>query len=103
MKHAFWLLIGMGLATAPHAQEIHKCLAGDAVAYQSAPCGDGQVEVRVAKLPDYADPPQRDGASAPSFDSPAAPRPTRCPRRRMSAASQRGLPFSHVDRARHDR
>ena len=93
MKHAVWLLIGIGLATAPHAQEIHKCLAGDAVAYQSAPCGGGQVEARVLKLPDYADPPQRDGASGPAFDSSAAPVSGAQPAPTDVPAAQAAFPF----------
>jgi hypothetical protein len=69
MKHAAWLLICIGLATASQAQEIRKCVADGVVAYQNAPCSDGQVEATVLKLPDYADPPQRDGATVPVLDS----------------------------------
>jgi hypothetical protein len=96
MKHAFWLLIGVGFATAAPAQEIHKCLADDSVAYQSAPCGDGQVEARLPKLPDYADPAQRDGASGPAFDSSAAPVPDSAdsaPTQAHVPASQAAFPF----------
>jgi hypothetical protein len=69
MKHRAWLLVCIGLATASQAQEIRKCVADGVVAYQSAPCSDGQAEASVPKLPDYADPPERDGATAPVPDS----------------------------------
>lgn len=73
MKHRTWLLVCIGLATASQAQEIRKCVADGVVAYQNAPCSDGQAEAGVLKLPDYADPPQRDGATAPVPDSSTAP------------------------------
>jgi hypothetical protein len=68
MKHRFWMFacVGFAMATAGHAQEIRKCLDNGVVGYQSAPCGVGQVDSGVVKLPAYADPPQRDGASAPA-------------------------------------
>ena len=69
MKLRAWLLVCIGLATASQAQEIRKCVADGVVAYQNAPCSDGQAEAGVLKLPDYADPPQRDGATAPVPDS----------------------------------
>ena len=69
MKHRAWLLVCIGLATASQAQEARKCVADGLVAYRNAPCSDGQAEAGVLKLPDYADPPQRDGATAPVPDS----------------------------------
>jgi hypothetical protein len=58
--------VGFAIATASHAQEIRKCVDRGVVGYQNAPCAVGQVDAGVVKLPDYADPPQRDGASAPA-------------------------------------
>ena len=52
-------------AAGAHAQEIHKCVDQGIVAYQNAPCSARQVDAGPVKLPDYADPPQRDMASAP--------------------------------------
>jgi len=68
MKHRFWVYacIGFAIATASHAQEIRKCVDRGVTGYQNAPCGVGQVDAGVVKLPEYADPPQRDGASAPA-------------------------------------
>lgn len=97
MKRVFWLLISMGLATAPQAQEVHRCLADEVVGYQSTPCGNGQVDAGVLKLPDYADPAQRDGASAPGLDASAAAASKALPATPTAAAdapgSQRAFPF----------
>jgi len=73
MKHGAWLLIFLGTAAASGAHEIHKCIDDGAVSYQNAPCSDGQVQARVPKLPDYADPPERDAATAPASASSEAP------------------------------
>jgi len=69
MKHRAWLLVCIGLATASQAQEARKCVADGLVAYRNARCSDGQAEAGVLKLPDYADPAQRDGATTPVPDS----------------------------------
>ena len=68
MKHRTWIYacIGFAVATAGHAQEIRKCVDHGVVGYQNGPCAVGQVDAGLVKLPEYADPPQRDGASAPS-------------------------------------
>jgi hypothetical protein len=43
------LVVMLGFATLPAgAQSIFKCVEGEAIAYQSAPCGSGQVQVRLA-------------------------------------------------------
>ncbi|HXR55167.1 MAG TPA: hypothetical protein VN858_00120 [Casimicrobiaceae bacterium] len=70
MKHRFWLLVPVALALtgAAAAQDIHKCIAGNAVAYQNAPCVAPSRDAGVLRLPGYADPPQRDGAMSPSND-----------------------------------
>lgn len=87
MKHRACICACLGLAvivTGASAQEIRKCVDHGVVGYQNAPCGAGQVDAGRVKLPDYADPPQRDGATAPapnmfggsgddSDDVPAAP------------------------------
>jgi hypothetical protein len=79
MKHLAWLLICMGVATAAGAQDIHKCVAEGAVVYQTAPCDNGQIEAGVLKLPAYADPPERDGATAPVAHPPADDAPDASP------------------------
>lgn len=86
MRHWTWFTACMAMATVSHAQVIHKCMDGTVVAYQSVPCGEGQPEAGVIKLPAYADPPQSDGATAPpteTSDSASSP----------PAASLRGFPF----------
>jgi hypothetical protein len=74
MRFRYWWLVplAVSLAGAGEAQEIHKCVAHGGLAYQNLPCGEGQADAGVLKLPDYADPAQRDGASAPALDAPAA-------------------------------
>jgi hypothetical protein len=74
MKHRAWLFGLIMVASAAGAQDIHKCV-GDAgvIAYQNAPCSGGQVDAGLLKLPDYADPAKRDGASSPPIDDSSAP------------------------------
>ncbi|HJU22289.1 MAG TPA: hypothetical protein VJ891_07245 [Casimicrobiaceae bacterium] len=85
MKHRAWLFGLVVVASAAGAQDIHKCV-GDTgvVAYQNVPCSRGQVDAGLLKLPDYADPAKRDGASAPPLDDVAAP---------ASAAPSPATPF----------
>lgn len=71
MRYRPWLLAPLALALAPlcDAQDIHKCFHGDEISYQSAPCAPGQVDAGLLRLPGYADPAQRDGATSPSADT----------------------------------
>jgi hypothetical protein len=72
MKHRFWLLVPLGFALAgvSAAQEIHKCIGGGAaVTYQNAPCEPAQTDAGLLRLPGYADPAERDGATAPPTDA----------------------------------
>jgi len=70
MKHRIGMLAcaALALAGGASAQDIRKCVDHGVVGYQSAPCGAGQVDAGLVKLPDYADPPQRDAATAPPQD-----------------------------------
>ena len=70
MRYRRWLLAPLALALAPlcDAQDIHKCFHGDEITYQSAPCAPGQVDAGLLRLPGYADPAQRDGATSPPTD-----------------------------------
>jgi hypothetical protein len=90
-RHAAWLLACIVFAAAAQGEEIHKCLADAAVAYQNAPCSDNQIDAGVLRLPDYADPPQRDGAAAPAAQSPTVAEPT--PAAPSGPVSQAGFPF----------
>jgi hypothetical protein len=67
MKHRITLsvCIALSLAGSVDAQDIRKCVDHGVVGYQNVPCAAGQVDAGLVKLPDYADPPQRDGAFAP--------------------------------------
>jgi hypothetical protein len=71
MKHREWMVAGalVALAATAQAQDIRKCVEHGVIGYQNAPCAAGQVDAGLVKLPDYADPPQRDGASAPANDT----------------------------------
>jgi hypothetical protein len=67
------LVLTAALTPGANAQDIHKCVSDEnVVAYQSAPCEAGSIDAGILRLPGYADPPQRDTASAPAAD-PAAP------------------------------
>lgn len=44
---AAWLIASIGWVPVPHAQDIRKCATPDGIGYQTAPCGDGQVELAV--------------------------------------------------------
>jgi hypothetical protein len=68
MKHrlAMCACVGLALAGGARAEDIRKCVDHGMVTYQNAPCNAGQVDAGLVKLPDYADPPQRDAASAPA-------------------------------------
>lgn len=68
MKHRLLLCAcaGLTLAAGAQAQDIRKCIDHGVVTYRNAPCSAGQVDAGLVKLPDYADPPQRDAASAPA-------------------------------------
>ncbi len=70
MKHRFWLLAPAALALTgvATAQDIHKCINGNDVAYQNAPCAPSERDAGLVRLPGYADPPQRDGAMSPPND-----------------------------------
>ena len=59
----------LAVAGSVSAQDIRKCVDHGVVGYQNAPCGAGQVDAGLVKLPDYADPPQRDPATAPAEES----------------------------------
>ena len=65
MARVAWLLFCMTLSTAASADEVYECVTGSGVGYQATPCGEGEVQARLPRLPDYADPPERDPASAP--------------------------------------
>lgn len=68
-----FLVLAATLAPAARAQDIQKCVSDEnVVAYQDAPCQAGSSDAGILRLPEYADPPQRDAASAPAAD-PAAP------------------------------
>ena len=71
MQCPLWLLalLAFALATVCDAQDIHKCVAGGEVSYQNIPCAPGEVEARLPRLPGYADPAQRDGATSPPTDT----------------------------------
>jgi len=71
MSNRPWLLAPLAFALAPlcDAQDIHKCFHGDEITYQSVPCAPGQVDAGLLRLPGYADPAQRDGATSPSADT----------------------------------
>ena len=74
MKHRFRLLVPLVLAVsgASVAQDIHKCVDdGSSVTYQNAPCAPAQSDAVVLRLPGYADPAERDGATAPAADAAA--------------------------------
>jgi hypothetical protein len=58
--------VALTLAAGANAQSIRKCVDHGVVGYQTMPCGVGQLDAGLVKLPDYADPPQRDGATAPA-------------------------------------
>ena len=72
-----WVLLCIGLSTTASANDVCQCVAGTSVACQNAACAEGRVEGGVVqKLPDYADPPQRDGAMTPTASpDPGAPPP----------------------------
>jgi hypothetical protein len=75
MKYRFWLLVPLTVALADlsAAQEIHKCIGdGAAVTYQNAPCEPAKTDAGPLRLPGYADPAERDGATAPAADAAAA-------------------------------
>ena len=74
MKHRIWLLVPLAftLNAVCEAQDIHKCVAGNSVAYQNVPCAPGQVDAGL-RLPGYADPAERDGATSPPTDTSFAP------------------------------
>jgi hypothetical protein len=100
MKHRAWLLIplGLALAGASEAQDIHKCVGDGAVAYQNAPCTGTQVDAGVLRLPGYADPPERDGAMAPAMEDAVAPgQPVEAPQSSVPEPSapdvQQAFPF----------
>ena len=61
--------VALALAAGANAEGIRKCVDHGVVGYQTMPCGVGQVDAGLVKLPDYADPPQRDGATAPAQDA----------------------------------
>ncbi|HLX29822.1 MAG TPA: hypothetical protein VKV24_15185 [Casimicrobiaceae bacterium] len=74
MKHRAWLFGLVVVASAAGAQDIRKCVGdGGIIAYQNVPCGSGQVDAGLSKLPDYADPAKRDGASSRPIDDSSAP------------------------------
>lgn len=76
MKHRFWLLVPVALALTgvAAAQDIHKCITGNVVGYQNAPCAPSEHDAGLLRLPAYADPPQRDGAmSRPNDPASVAP------------------------------
>jgi hypothetical protein len=80
MKHSHWLLFPLALAWAGAAcaQDARQCagIGDDSVAYRSHACYGAQADAGLLPLPGYADPPQRDGASAPSADpAPASAAP----------------------------
>ncbi len=67
------LVLAAALAPGASAQDIQKCVSDEnVVAYQDAPCQAGTIDAGILRLPEYADPPQRDAASAPGAE-PAAP------------------------------
>jgi hypothetical protein len=66
-------MLSLALAASANAQDVRKCVDHGVVGYQNRPCGAGQVDAGFVKLPDYADPPQRDAASAPPQDAYGAP------------------------------
>lgn len=67
------LVLVAALAPGARAQDIQKCVSDEnVIAYQDAPCQAGSIDAGILRLPEYADPPQRDMASAPGAES-AAP------------------------------
>ena len=80
MKRRFWMLVPAALALTglAAAQDIHKCVSGNVVGYQNAPCAPSERDAGLVRLPGYADPPQRDGAMSPSSD-PATVAPSGMP------------------------
>jgi hypothetical protein len=82
MKHRAWLAIPFALALAGtvQAQSPNACTGEGATADPGVPCIGAQVDPGLLRLPDYADPAQRDGASAPSMlNAPAQTEPTDAP------------------------
>lgn len=65
MARVAWLLFCMALSTAASADEVYKCVTGSSSGSQATPCSQSQVQARLPRLPDYADPPERDPANAP--------------------------------------
>ena len=81
MKHRGWLSIPLALALAgvAQAQDVDRCIEAG-VAYGNMPCAGKPVDAGLLRLPGYADPPQRDGASAPSMEgAPASGAPVEAP------------------------
>ena len=97
MHHPSWFLVCIALPAAASAGDVYKCVTGSAVAYQSVPCGMGQIEARLPKLPEYADPPERDAAAAPASSPDSASAPDAPPASPVTASesppSRRGFPF----------
>ena len=71
MKHRIWLLAPAAFAVgvACSAQALHPCAAGDGGVPRSGRCAPGQPAADPARLPGYADPAERDGATAPPADA----------------------------------
>ena len=82
MKRRAWLAIplALALAGAVEAADIRACAGDGAIASQNMPCTGTQADAGLLRLPDYADPAQRDGASAPTIqDVPAGIAPVEAP------------------------
>lgn len=70
MKHRLWLAVPLAFALTAvcEAQDIHKCISGNTVTYQNMPCASTQIDAGLLRLPGYADPAERDGATSPPSD-----------------------------------
>jgi hypothetical protein len=91
-----WIFVGLVAPGFASASDVYKCVDDSAVAYQGVPCSTGQVEARLPRLPDYADPPERDAASAPTASpesTAAAPLPPQEALAGTQPVSQRGFPY----------
>lgn len=71
MKHRIWLLapLAFALGAICNAQDIDQCVTGNGVAYRKGPCPPGRIDTGGPRLPGYADPAQRDGATSPPADA----------------------------------
>jgi hypothetical protein len=87
-------ILSAALVSGANAQDIHRCVSDEnVVAYQSAPCEAGSIDAGILRLPQYADPPQRDTASAPPTDGGTTAVPDEPRAKAATLAGIRAFPF----------